>query len=117
MSNLPIYAKDENGTVIFRCNSGNIHVVHDNVSTSFCEEIFYSYSANVEKTLNEIRSNQWGSQWVTVHCGNSSMSLAVDEFEQFATMVRQARIVLQEGEMTNTSKPKARRVFAQIAPN
>ena len=49
MSNLPIYAKDENGTVIFRCNSGNIHVVHDNVSSSFCEEIFYSYSANWRK--------------------------------------------------------------------
>ena len=54
MSSKMILSSYENQTVIFRCDSGNIHLVHKQFSICMFADQFFLYCRNVRKTLENV---------------------------------------------------------------
>ena len=97
MPETTVVARDKDQTVIFRCSSGNIHVVHQNTGICMSPREFLAYSGNVQKALDSIEAAEWDSPWVTVHYREMRLSMLVDEFIRFGTTIQNALAVSAAG--------------------
>ena len=90
MSEAAILASYGNQTIIFRCESGNIHVVHRQVSIRMPSRDYRIYCHNVGKALDSIKADKWHAPAVTVHYGAASITMPTDEFSRFGKTLHQA---------------------------
>ncbi len=103
MSSEMILSSYENQTVIFRCDSGNIHLVHKQFSICMSADLFFLYCRNVRKTLENVYAGCWDGPWVTVHYGATGICMTVDEFLQFGNTICEAINVLESDRLSNAS--------------